>query len=287
MSYIWFAWLTALLYGISSIIGKIASKHHLNNPWLFNFVWMLLTFVFVVPFAVWFGFGWPGDWGSILILSLANAVASLLYVFCLYRMDMSVLGPIYSLRTPLIVILGVVLFGETIKLTQIFLIGLIFLASIFVSLDERMSLRLIFNRGLGLIILTMLASAAFNLSVKNASIHNGFWEVVFWSNFLGFLFILPTIPLFQKEACSIKIKRYQGIAWSTVFTTLALLASFRALGSNVGIASAIMCLPLSMIFAIILSFVAPKLLEKHTAKVYAIRICAAAVMVGAAIGLSG
>lgn len=286
MSYLWFAWATPILYGLSGIIGKISSKHHISNPWLFNFVWIFLTFIFIVPFAVAAGFGWPADWTSMLILSLTNAVSSILYVFCLYRMDVSVLAPLYSLRIPLVVLLGAILFQEALSPVQIFLIGLVFIAGIFVGVDERMSIKSFFNRNMGLVFLTMFISALFNISVKFASLRNGFWEIVFWSNLLGFLFLLPTIPLFLSDVRSIKPTRYSGLVWSTVFTTLALLASFKALGNNVSITIVIMSLPLSMVFAIALSFISPKLLEKHTVKVYAIRLCAAAVMVVSALVLS-
>lgn len=286
MSYLWFAWATPIMYGLSGIIGKISSKHHISNPWLFNFVWMFLTFIFIIPFAVAAGFGWPEDWISMLILSLTNAVSSLLYVFCLYRMDVSILAPLYSLRTPLVVLLGVILFQETLNPLQTLLIGFVFIAGIFVGIDERMSIKSFFVRNAGLVLFTMLISALFNISVKYASLRNGFWEVVFWSNLVGFLFLLPTIPLFISELRSVKPTRYGGLVWSTIFTTLALLASFKALGDNVSITIVIMSLPLSMVFAITLSFISPKLLEKHTVKVYAIRLCAAAVMVVSALILS-
>jgi drug/metabolite transporter (DMT)-like permease len=286
MSYVWFAWATTILYGLSAILGKISSKHQIANPWLFNFFWSLLVFIFIIPFAVTAGFGWPHDWVSMVILSFTNATSGILYVLCLYRMDLSVLAPFYSLRTPLVALLGVLLFHEVLSTMQIFLIGIIFVAGMFVSVDERMSTKSFFNRTIILALFTMLNSAFFNVAIKYALLHNGFGEVVFWSNLLGFLFILPTIPLFISDLKSVKVVRYQGVAWSTALATLALLASYKALGNNVSISIVIMAIPTSMVFAILLSFFFPKLLEKHTVKVYAIRLLAAAVMVGAALGLS-
>ncbi len=286
MSYIWFAWATPILLGLGTIIGKISTKYHISNPWLFNFIWMLLTLIFIIPFAMVSRVGLPRDWTSMLVLSFLNATASVLYILCLYRIDVSVLAPIYSLRTPLIVFLGILLFHESLSSIQMILIGLIFIASIFVSIDERMSIKSFFNRDLGLILLTMFNSALFNVSVKYASLRNSFWEVVFWSSLIGFILILPTIPLFISDIRSIKPIRYKGIVWSTIFTTLGLLTSYWALGHNVTITIAIMALPFSMLFAVTLAFISPKLLEKHTVKVYAIRFLAAAVMVSAALGLS-
>jgi drug/metabolite transporter (DMT)-like permease len=286
MNYIWYAWATTILYGLGGIIAKISSKYHIDNPWLYNFIWMVMSLLFILPFAVYAGFGWPGDWVSILVLSLTNATSGILYVLCLYRMDVSVLAPSYSLRTPFVVLLGVILFHEALGITQVILIALIFIASIFVSLDEGMKFKSFLNRNMGLILITMINSAFYNVSIKYASMHNGFWEVVFWSNFLGLIFILPTLPLFIKDLKIIRLNKLTGIASSTVFGTLGSLASLRALGNNVSISIAIISLPLSMIFAIALSVFFPKFLEKHTAKVYAIRLIAAAVMVGAAVGLS-
>ena len=59
-----------------------------------------------------------------------------------------------------------------------------------------------------------------------------------------------------------------------------------ALRQNISISMTIISLPVSMLFAILFSVFAPKLLEKHTMKVYAIRLIAAGIMVAAALGLS-
>ena len=64
------------------------------------------------------------------------------------------------------------------------------------------------------------------------------------------------------------------------------LFSVKAFGENISISMTIISLPLAMIMTMALSVVAPKLLEKHTAKVYAIRLSAAAAMFVAALGLS-
>jgi len=46
-------------------------------------------------------------------------------------------------------------------------------------------------------------------------------------------------------------------------------------------------MPFSMIFAFMFSVFAPKLLEKHTLKIYVIRFSSVAVMIWAAIQLTG
>ena len=79
---------------------------------------------------------------------------------------------------------------------------------------------------------------------------------------------------------------WSGVTWSTILLTFGMFAANRAFAVNVGISSAIMTVPLSMIFAVLFSVFAPKLLEKHTMKVYALRFAAAAIMIFAALRLS-
>jgi hypothetical protein len=68
--------------------------------------------------------------------------------------------------------------------------------------------------------------------------------------------------------------------------TVTNFALTSALAVNVGKTSVIMSIPFSMILAALFSVFAPKLLEKHTAKIYAIRFTAAAVMIYGAFQLS-
>lgn len=286
MSYIAYAWLTPIFYGIGSIAAKLSSKYHVSNPWLFNFIWTVITLLCITPLALINHVGWPQDWGSMVYLGLMGAISGTLFIFSLKALDISILGPFYSFRTPMVAILGVILFGEVLTNMQIVFIGLIFFAGLFVSVDERMSIRSFFRPEIGLAFITIISSAVFNTAVKSASLHNSFWSVTFWSTLLTLIFILPTLPLFYRELITTRVSRYQGILWSTIFLTLGLLTSYKALGQNVSISIAIMTLPLSMVFAFILSRIAPKLLEKHTIKVYAVRFAAATVMFLAALGLS-
>ena len=123
--------------------------------------------------------------------------------------------------------------------------------------------------------------------IKYASAGNGFLEVSFWSNLLTVVFLLPTLPLFIKDAQKTALKSYSGIALTTILWTIGFLFLVKALAENISITSAIMSVPLSMLFVMILAIVSPKLLEKHTPKVYFIRKIAAVVMFVAALGLSG
>ncbi len=286
MSYIIFAWLTALTYGLGAVVGKIATKHHIANPWLYNAMFFALTALCIMPFALAGGVGWPQDWGSMLWLSVANAVSGTIFVLAFYAVDLSILSPLSNLRTPLVALSGVLFLGERLTLMQWVLICVIFVSGGLVNLDERMSIRSILNKKIALGLLWILCSAWFNSMIKYASVKNGFWEVSLWSTVIATLLVLPTLPLFYRDLMHTRVSQYQGLAISTALFTAGLLFSVKALGENVSISMAIISLPLSMLITMALSFIAPNLLEKHTHMVYAVRLVAATVMFSAALGLS-
>lgn len=286
MSYIVFAWLTSIAYGLGSVIGKVATKHHIENPWLYNFLWMVLTTVCIVPLALYGGVGLPQDWVSMFWLGLANAVSGLLFIFAFYAADLSILSPLANLRTPFIAVSGVLFFGETLTGMQWVLIGVVWIAGMGVCLDEEMSLRSVISRKNVLALLWILSSVWFNLMIKYASQSNGYWEVSLWSSVIAIVLFLPTIPFFYRDVNRTHIRRYWGVSVSTVLYTAGWLFSVKAFGENVSISMAIISLPLAMIMTMIASRIAPKLLEQHTPKVYMIRFVAAAVMFAAALGLS-
>lgn len=286
MSYIIFAWLTALTYGLGAVVGKIATKHHIANPWLYNVMFFALTAICIVPFALAGGVGWPQDWGSMLWLSVANAVSGTIFVLAFYAVDLSILSPLSNLRTPLVALSGVLFLGERLTLMQWALISVIFVSGGLVNLDERMSIRSILNKKIALGLLWILCSAWFNSMIKYASVKNGFWEVSLWSTVIATLLVLPTLPLSYRDLTHTRVSQYHGLAISTALFTAGLLFSVKALGENVSISMAIISLPLSMLITMALSFIAPSLLEKHTHMVYAVRFIAATVMFSAALGLS-
>lgn len=286
MSFILDAWLSSIVYAFGSVVGKLATKHHINNPWLYNFAWGIFSLLCTLPLALVNHVGLPQDWGSMWLLGLANAVSGTMFILALYQSDVSIIGPLYNLRTPLLVLAGTVLFREVLMPFQWVLMGIIIIAGMLVNIDEHLNIKTIFNKRTGFALLAVLTSAWFNGTIKYASMHNGYWEVMLWSGILGMVFVSVTIPLFYRDFRKSRMSQYSGLVLSTVLFTVGLLFEVKAVSQNVSISMAIISLPVSMIIAIAFSIFAPKLLEKHTAKVYAIRITAAAVMFVAALGLS-
>lgn len=233
MGFIAFAWFSSSTYAIGSVIGKISTKHHIANPWLYNWVWYILTIVFIIPFAVANRVGLPQDWPSMLHLGVANAVSGTLFVLAFYAVDLSVLSPLSNLRTPVAALIGALIFREALTPMQQILIAVVFLAGLLIQYEEKFSLRKLRSRGIVL------------------------------------------------------MDRYYSLAVSSVLMTAGLLFSIRAFAENISISTAIISVPLSMLLTVGLAYFRPELLEKHTAKVYAVRLVSAVVMFGAALALSG
>ncbi len=177
-------------------------------------------------------------------------------------------------------------FGEYLSTEKWLFILLLSLAGLFIHLDEKMKLKSFLSKETLTVFVWIITSVWFNSTIKIASINNGFWEVSFWSNLITLILLLPSWPLFSKDLSVTSIKNYAGVAINTALWTAGILFPIKALAVNVSISTAIMSVPLSMFFAMILSFISPKLLEKHPPKIYIIRITAATIMFICALALS-
>lgn len=286
MSYILAAWFASIIYAFGAITAKLASKHHIANPWLYNFIWGMAATVLFLPVAVFNGVGLPQDWKSMLVLSVANVVSGTAYVLAFYAVDVSVIGPLANLRTPLLVLVGVFWFQEMLVPFQWILIGIIFVFGLLVNIEEKIRWKTFLNRRVALVLLFVVTSVWFNSYVKYASALNGYWEILIWPNIIGVMLMLPTWPLFSQDFKKTHWTRYKGLVISTILFFLGWMFEVAALKENISITMTIISLPISMLLAVGFSVFAPTLLEKHTVKVYAIRLISAAVMVLAAIGLS-
>lgn len=286
MSYLLFAWVASLLYSGNAILAKLTSKHALPNPYLLNFVWSLLFLIFCLFLLPFYPLTWPTQWPSLLLVTFLWALTGVLFVVLLAAMDISALSPLFSLRTGLSVLLGVLLLGEQLTVTQYLLVTLIFIFGLVVNLDERFRLRALVKPITVLALGYMLLLAFYGAALKVAIAQNGYWAVFYWTTFLSQFLLLLTVPLFHREVAKITQKQLLTVALLALVSLVANLAANKAFAENISLSSAIVSLPISMVFAFLFSVFAPELLEKHPLKVYAVRFTAAAVMFLAALQLS-
>lgn len=287
MSFIIFAWLASFFYGLVNVSGKLASKYAIKNIWLFNFLYGLFTVIFTIPLALKNSVSIPSVWGSLILSSVFNALFSIFYVLSIYNLDVSVMGPLFNFRTAMGAILGVLILGEVLTGRQVFLIAIIFLAGLFVSLDEKFSFRSFFKRSVLYGILMSFFLALSSIYINKSVAQAGYWETNLFSPLITQVLMFTTIPLFYKEIKLVRIKQTTGVVAMALFIAIGNIFANRAYAANVGISTAIIALPISMFIVFLSSIFSPELLEKHTLKVYAVRFLAAFIMIGAALAISG
>lgn len=281
-----YAWIANIFYGLSTVVAKLISKEQITNPWLLNFSWGLLNIPFFLVFAIPNGVGWPTHWGAIWLVGIFTMLAGTLYILALYRLDVSILSPLFAFRTVFSLLLGAFLFDERLSMFQVFLVAIIFIAGLFVSVDEHLHIKSFFKKSIALAFGAIICSATLGATVKYAMQLDGYWEVTLWGSILSVILSLVTLPLFLRDIRKIPLRNYRGVFASVVVAIVGTLAINKAFAENISITSAIFAVPTAMIFAFLFSLFAPTLLEKHTMNVYAIRFIAAAVMILAALRLT-
>lgn len=285
MTLYFFAWSASLLYGLEGIFAKLISKHSVQNPWLLNFLWMLAMLIFTIPVALFFGASIPTNWIYIFLSSIFFASACILNTLAISKLDISVLVPLFSLRTAMAVMAGALFLDEILTSTQYLLIFIIFIFGIFVSVDEKFSLKSFFTRNIFIALACMVSLVFYAIFLKMSVPVNGFWGTTLWVPIIGQFWLLFTIPFFKDEIRGVSLKQYTMVAGIGLLGVLGTLAATAAYAKNVSLATVVISLPLSMLIAFMFSVFAPELLEKHPMKVYAVRFISATVMVIAALNL--
>jgi drug/metabolite transporter (DMT)-like permease len=281
-----FAWVASFSSAFTILITKFTTKHSIRNPWFFNFLWSVVIVLFTIPPAMYYHAGMPKDWTSLIIAAFFATLWYVFYIISMYKLDVTTLSPLFNFRTVFAVLMGVGFLGEHLSLQQYFLCGVIVIAGIFATIDEKFSLRSFFRSSILFGLLAMLFLALNNGFIKLALIHNDLWTANFWMAIISLLMLFPTIPLFFKDIKKINGIQILPVAGMGILQTITNFAANIAYSANVSVTSLIMAAPLSMVMVWMLSIYAPKLLEKHTHKVYAIRLSAAIVMIVCALQVS-
>lgn len=286
MPYYLYAWIGAVASGLILITAKLTSKHSVKNPWLFNSLLVLVTLLFTIPPALVYKAGLPISWLPIILAAVFSTLFNIFLIFSTYALDVSTLTPLFNIRGIFAILIGRLFLNESFSQNQLIYIAIILIAGIFVSIDEKFSLRSFFKRSIGIAILAMLFLTVNNSFIKISLEKNSLWTNNLWISIINVLFLIPTIPLFRKELKKLNFGHILPIGAMGIFSTITEFSSNVAYGVNVGITSLIMNTPFSMILAFLFSIFAPKLLEKHSLKIYAIRFTATAIMIYSAIQLA-
>lgn len=280
------AWVAALVTAAEAIVIKLTSKSLIKSPWLFNVLWLGFAVPPIVALAYVQGGGWPTHWPYILATALCSAGFYALYTLAIYKIDVTTMTPLFAVRTVSSVVLGLTLLDETISALGLLLMVVIIGASPLASYDERLKLKALFQKHVLVALFAMVLLAFVGFFTNRSVAANGFATTILWQDILTLVLLLPTLRF-------VRFGREKFNRLSLVAFTLLGLCSFiytatttYAYARNLSLSSIIVSLPISMVLAYALSRRYPELLEKHPARVYAVRFTGAAIMVGGAIWLS-
>lgn len=283
---IFFAWIACIASGISPLVIKASSKSLVRSPWLFNLLWLVFGIPLVVALAVWKGGGLPSDWSSVILLSLSSAFFYIFYTVAIYKLDVTTMGPLFSLRTVFAIILGIVILHERISILGIGLITVIVLLSPLAAYDENLKIKAFFQKYVFLAVIAMVSLAFMGCFTNISVARNGYATTLLWQDLLTLLMLLPTLKMIKKEEENFTIKKIYPFLLLGLTDFIYTVTATLAYAHNLALSSVIISLPLSMVFAYLLSRKYPRFLEKHLSRVYAIRFFAASIMVSCAIWLS-
>lgn len=286
LPYYIFAWIASLGYGLVVVCSKFTSKYSIKNPWLFAFVYNLFVLAFLVPLTVYNGARLPTTWLNVSLAGVFLAVGFLFYVLALYKLDVSVLSPLFNLRIAFSVLLGVIILKEILGFQQYLLISIIFIAGIFASVNEKTRLKSFLRSSTLLILISTLFLAFMGIYINRAVADIGLWSATLFSHLVIQIALLVTFPLFVSNIKSLTKTQLLALFGIAGIDALATVAANKAYAGNVSISATIISLPISMIMAILLAAFKPQLLERHPAYIYAIRLSAALVMFLSALKLS-
>ncbi len=286
LPYYIFAWIASFSYGLVVITSKLASKYSIPNPWMFAFLYNLLVLLFTIPMAVSQNVTLPQFWPNVVYAGLFTATSVMLYVLALYKLDVSVISPLFNFRIIFSLLLGAVLLREALHLNQYFLIMLMFAAGMVVSYDSKLHFGSFFRWPVMIAVLGTLSLALMGVYINKAVAVNGLWSTTLFSLLIAQVCLVLTVPLFIQQFKKITKTQVAVLSIIAVIDAIATVAANRAYAGNVSISSAIISLPFSMFMAIALAALKPKLLEKHPNHVYAVRVTVAIIMFIAAFKLS-
>lgn len=285
MNFTLIIWLSSFAFGLQTIIGKLTSKYSLSNPWLLNFFWTLFNLILTATIAYFFGIKVPISFFPYIVAGFFLAIGNILLTYSIFKLDVTVISPLFALRTAFTAIIGVIFLKESFNTFQYIMILIIFVSGLLIRVDENFSVKKSMH-DLWIGITCMFFLSVSSATIKIASVNGSYWNNVFWINFFTSIFLLLTIPKFIKDIKSTPIHKYIGALGYSLAGGIGRLLMFFGLASNVTVTTAVTSLPISMLMTIPLAYTFPQLLEKHTTKIYIIRLILAAIMIGCSIKLS-
>ena len=212
MSFALIIWVSSFAFGLQTIIGKLTAKYSLSNPWQLNFFWTIFNLLLVLAFALFFGVAKiPTNFLPYIIAGLFLAIGNILLTYSIYKLDITIISPLFALRTAFTAVLGALFLQEHFSLFEYLLITLIFVSGMLIRVDEHFSLKKFKFNDLKYGIACMFFLALSGITIKMASTNGTYWNNMLWINTFTALLLTTTIPLFMKEIRKTSVARSKNM----------------------------------------------------------------------------
>jgi len=288
-SYVVFSSLAALCFAICNILSKLVIKHSIKsaNSLMAYFLLSLVVFsFFLLPFT-------SKTIPELRVLGQLFVGISTLVVgtIFLYKgmalVDATTFSPLFQIQAVIIALLAFLFLGERFPLNNYLWMGVVFGGAFMVSVDESLSIKAFFTRGIFLIILTQVFHAVSNLYFGFSLKALSHIDMQFWAYFLSII-IFIIYYLVARPKLNDEVKKIIPYAVTVFIQCIGAFFLFKSFTLNVTISSviALMSSPIVFVISLVLSHFRPNLLEHHTVKVYLLRFLGIAVILLGVVRLS-
>lgn len=203
-----------VFFGIQSFLFKVSVKKRYNESRLilyFTFVSGILSFIPLILAGI--------EESTLILMSVLAFIVGLFYFIksklqlkALHHIPTNIVFTISSSKTMLVVLFGILFFGETLTILQLFLIGLILIILISYHSDKtEKKKKPDYKKGVLTAIIAMIFSALVVMTDKTAALNNGKELYVMSSYFFTVLFAIISLkfqekkPLFKKKELKLGI----------------------------------------------------------------------------------
>jgi hypothetical protein len=280
------AWFALIAFTLESLIGKYTSKQETITPLVFNLLRNVTSFVLMLFLLV---LNPPSRLLLSIDLILAGtfyALSNLLYLYSVYRMDISIFGTLFNLRLAFSAILAALLANEVLSGWQYVLVTLIFVSGIASNYSGKFAVRSYFTPAIIPAIGTMLCLALMAVFIKRAAPVADNSLVALYLFSAALVLGLATLPRCLSDIKHLGRPQIGLISGMACFGFLGTVAVNTAYAGNVATTSAVISIPLATLAAIALGLWRPSILEQQPRKIYVVRAVASLLCAAAAIGLT-
>ncbi len=275
-SYILYSLIAAFGFAVSSILNKFASKHAITDKWtlLFWYYFTFIPFALLIPLLTKIVFPQTlGLWIFLVVYSLLFLLGNICFFIAVFKLDVSVISPFSQLQAAFLAILAFLFLGERFSVANYLWIVIILIGAIFVSFEERLSLKTFFQKSILLIIGMQFFHASANLMAGFILQSLNFWNLMWWTVVINTVPVLLFTFFVNRLRVKVSWKQLNPMFLVNFAAFIAAASLFRAFQENLTISGTISLLtaPITFIITVIFSKINPQLLEHHTKQVYILR----------------